>query len=215
MCTRLYTQDEQRVMRNFKTNHSNECQYCHRHIADKDITIDHKLPVSRGGRTIESNLAIACADCNCEKSDMTEDEYMNYLKIKKDTIKNDETLKSILHIMGINNVTIENYKKIVSLIKGKTDEKEEIEKCIFNISFNASQGYMLCKELKNVLNDIDKLQDECNKMAKLQNIIQSSNDKLKIAYKEVSDEVIKNLRAKMNIGHLGEIQESKTNKLIA
>ena len=46
------------------------CQVCGRTQADGTILhIDHILPVSKGGKTIPSNLRVLCAACNLGKSD--------------------------------------------------------------------------------------------------------------------------------------------------
>ncbi|HTQ13323.1 MAG TPA: HNH endonuclease [Rhizomicrobium sp.] len=41
-----------------------ECQYCG---ADDDLTFDHLIPRSRGGRTTWENVVTACAPCNLLK----------------------------------------------------------------------------------------------------------------------------------------------------
>jgi 5-methylcytosine-specific restriction endonuclease McrA len=41
-----------------------ECQYCG---ADEDLTFDHLIPRSRGGRTTWDNVVTACAPCNLLK----------------------------------------------------------------------------------------------------------------------------------------------------
>ncbi len=41
-----------------------ECQYCG---ADDDLTFDHLIPRSRGGRTTWENVVTACAPCNLFK----------------------------------------------------------------------------------------------------------------------------------------------------
>lgn len=44
-------------------------------------TRDHVIPASRGGKD-GFNIVLACRDCNCEKSDMTVDEYRILLAIR-------------------------------------------------------------------------------------------------------------------------------------
>lgn len=88
MCKRIYTPDETKTMQNVRLMQPHVCYYCKIELKEEDITLDHKLPVSRGGETIEENLVIACKACNSEKSDMTEEEYKNYLMIKFKTIYN-------------------------------------------------------------------------------------------------------------------------------
>lgn len=43
------------------------CQKCSKKILDKEIEIDHVIPISRGGATIESNLRTLCSKCNKSK----------------------------------------------------------------------------------------------------------------------------------------------------
>lgn len=47
------------------------CHYCgHAFPADK-LTMDHVVPVSRGGRSIKSNVVPCCAACNKSKKSLT------------------------------------------------------------------------------------------------------------------------------------------------
>jgi hypothetical protein len=47
------------------------CQYCG---SKNDLTIDHVLPRSRGGKTSWTNLVTACKKCNNRKGDFMPDE---------------------------------------------------------------------------------------------------------------------------------------------
>ena len=49
-----------------------ECQYCG---ADRDLTIDHVLPQSRGGSDTWENLVACCYSCNNTKDNRTPDEW--------------------------------------------------------------------------------------------------------------------------------------------
>ena len=42
------------------------CLYCN---SKKDLTLDHVIPKSKGGKTTWTNLVTACQDCNSRKSD--------------------------------------------------------------------------------------------------------------------------------------------------
>ncbi len=46
----------------------NSCQYCG---TNKDLTLDHVIPRSRGGRHTWDNVVSACSKCNCRKSNRT------------------------------------------------------------------------------------------------------------------------------------------------
>lgn len=50
------------------------CQYCGWEGTSAQLTIDHVLPRSRGGRTAWNNVVAACAPCNRRKGDLTPDE---------------------------------------------------------------------------------------------------------------------------------------------
>lgn len=45
-----------------------ECQYCG---SNKDLTLDHVFPRSRGGKSSWDNLVAACKSCNSRKGDNT------------------------------------------------------------------------------------------------------------------------------------------------
>jgi 5-methylcytosine-specific restriction endonuclease McrA len=50
------------------------CQYCGSKGNQFDLTIDHIVPRSRGGRTTPENLCAACFACNQRKGDRTPEE---------------------------------------------------------------------------------------------------------------------------------------------
>jgi len=55
-----------------------KCVYCGSH---EDLTLDHVVPKSRGGRTSWDNLVSACRRCNARKGDYTPEEA--YMKMAK------------------------------------------------------------------------------------------------------------------------------------
>lgn len=50
------------------------CQYCGERKPTEDLTFDHVVPRSRGGRTEWTNIVTACTDCNAAKADRTPSE---------------------------------------------------------------------------------------------------------------------------------------------
>jgi 5-methylcytosine-specific restriction endonuclease McrA len=50
------------------------CQYCGVKGNAFELTLDHILPRSRGGRTVPENLCAACKPCNQRKGDRTPEE---------------------------------------------------------------------------------------------------------------------------------------------
>jgi len=45
------------------------CLYCERHLQKKDCTLDHVLPISKGGKTVFENTVTSCGPCNASKGD--------------------------------------------------------------------------------------------------------------------------------------------------
>ena len=43
------------------------CHYCARKFAFKDLTLDHIVPLARGGTTSPGNVVPACRECNKNK----------------------------------------------------------------------------------------------------------------------------------------------------
>jgi 5-methylcytosine-specific restriction endonuclease McrA len=44
-------------------------------VEKKVLQIDHVQPLAKGGSHTYDNLRVACAVCNCRKSDLTLDEF--------------------------------------------------------------------------------------------------------------------------------------------
>ncbi len=57
--------------RNLYARDENTCQYCGRWFATKDLSLDHVVPRSRGGRSAWENLVVACHRCNRRKDNRT------------------------------------------------------------------------------------------------------------------------------------------------
>lgn len=43
------------------------CHYCGKNVGAKALTMDHLVPIIRGGRSTKGNLVPACKECNNEK----------------------------------------------------------------------------------------------------------------------------------------------------
>jgi len=57
--------------RNIFERDQNTCQYCAKRFPKPDLTIDHVVPQSRGGRDTWENLVLACVPCNVRKGNRT------------------------------------------------------------------------------------------------------------------------------------------------
>ena len=48
-----------------------ECHYCHGHFPPAQLTMDHLIPVARGGTSTKGNVVPACFACNQTKAAQT------------------------------------------------------------------------------------------------------------------------------------------------
>ena len=47
------------------------CGYCGRSVPPRTLTMDHVVPIARGGRSTRGNVVAACKECNNRKKLMT------------------------------------------------------------------------------------------------------------------------------------------------
>jgi 5-methylcytosine-specific restriction endonuclease McrA len=57
--------------RNLYARDNNRCQYCGKHFATKELTLDHVIPRVQGGEHTWENLVCACVKCNARKGGRT------------------------------------------------------------------------------------------------------------------------------------------------
>ena len=55
------------------------CHYCARAVGARALTLDHVVPLIRGGRSVKANVAPACKDCNTQKRSLLPWEWDAYL----------------------------------------------------------------------------------------------------------------------------------------
>lgn len=48
------------------------CQYCYGKFSRNNLTLDHVIPLSKGGKTEWTNIVTACNTCNSRKSNRTD-----------------------------------------------------------------------------------------------------------------------------------------------
>jgi 5-methylcytosine-specific restriction endonuclease McrA len=56
------------------------CEYCGRKFKPDELTMDHIVPMARGGRSAKNNIACACKECNNKKKYLLPMEWEEYLK---------------------------------------------------------------------------------------------------------------------------------------
>ncbi len=55
------------------------CHYCGSLIKPEELTMDHIVPLSRGGKSAKNNVVPACKDCNNRKKLLLPMEWDEYL----------------------------------------------------------------------------------------------------------------------------------------
>jgi 5-methylcytosine-specific restriction endonuclease McrA len=60
------------------------CHYCERRVPARALTMDHIVPIARGGRTTKGNVVPACKDCNNKKKQLLPMEWEAYLEKLKE-----------------------------------------------------------------------------------------------------------------------------------
>lgn len=57
------------------------CHYCHCQVGQKQLTMDHVVPLSRGGKSKKGNIVPACKECNNKKKYLLPIEWEEYLEL--------------------------------------------------------------------------------------------------------------------------------------
>lgn len=47
------------------------CYHCEQKFSRDELTMDHLIPLSRGGRSTKKNIVVACKQCNSLKKNLT------------------------------------------------------------------------------------------------------------------------------------------------
>jgi 5-methylcytosine-specific restriction endonuclease McrA len=56
------------------------CHYCGAKVAPKELTLDHIVPLVRGGHSTRGNCVPACKSCNSQKQSLLPIEWAAYLE---------------------------------------------------------------------------------------------------------------------------------------
>jgi 5-methylcytosine-specific restriction enzyme A len=55
------------------------CYYCRRRVGHRALTMDHQVPLGRGGRSTRGNVVPSCKACNTNKKALVPFEWQAYL----------------------------------------------------------------------------------------------------------------------------------------
>ncbi len=56
------------------------CHYCGKIFPPEELTMDHIVPIARGGKSSRGNVAPACRECNSRKKYLLPIEWEDYLQ---------------------------------------------------------------------------------------------------------------------------------------
>jgi 5-methylcytosine-specific restriction protein A len=56
------------------------CHWCGRRVAPAELTMDHIVPLSRGGLSTKGNVVACCKECNNQKKQMLPTEWDAYIE---------------------------------------------------------------------------------------------------------------------------------------
>lgn len=208
--------EDKAIINDFKQKNKPACSYCGKTITNKEeLTVDHKIPVSRGGTTVESNLAISCYKCNNEKSDMTDEEYSAF-KLKQ------QELCESLEISGLLSSLISTYNQIIERAGSiNTDcvaaekEIERLENELVNSKFNASEGYSIAKRLKDALMKRNKLRNQKEAYNSLHSLVGNNKKQLISTNERIMQSLLANHYSDLKQSCIKELDASAEAKVIS
>jgi len=70
------------------------CHYCGGKVAPRELTMDHVVPLSRGGKTTKGNVVACCKGCNTAKKQLLPMEWEDYLQRVRAKATKDSSLES-------------------------------------------------------------------------------------------------------------------------
>lgn len=73
-CERLPRHDVKFSRHNIYLRDGNRCQYCGKRFSTSELSLDHVVPLSRGGGSTWENIVCACLACNVRKGNRLPDE---------------------------------------------------------------------------------------------------------------------------------------------
>jgi hypothetical protein len=70
-CNRFERRPANFNRRNIYARDGSQCQYCGHRFPTSELSIDHVIPISRGGKSCWENVVCACTECNKKKGGRT------------------------------------------------------------------------------------------------------------------------------------------------
>ena len=188
----------------FKKESDKVCNYCGKQITKKEeLTVDHVVPISKGGENVKENFVISCKTCNLEKANLSAERYGEFLNIIKVMSESSGVLESVEKVMAGLKEMIINFNGELYAMKSKLAAAEKKRAAILDSlmykKFNVVQGYDQAVKLRDITEEIYDLKLNISQMNKVQSrMVQISpfvnnthpNGIKKEALQEVRSEII-------------------------
>ena len=159
-------------IKNFKKESEKVCYYCGKQIVNKgELTVDHVVPVSKGGETAKDNFVISCKACNTEKASLNAERYAEFLSIMSTMEENNGALEVVEKAIGGFKEIMINFNGELYAAKNKLAALEKKRSAVLDSmmfkKFNVVKGYDYAKELRDLTEEIHNLKLNISQMNKL------------------------------------------------
>lgn len=207
------TKLETQYMARLKKENEHICYYCGKRITEEDqITVDHKIPLARGGQTAEFNLVICCKECNNTKSNLTEIEYKQIINKSLEQFHKMELYRIITQDCTKRRLGFYQNK----LTKQRADMQKKIERektnlmnLLNKLTLNPNKDREINKKMVNIRTRLKKIQihlDHCQMniglAAKIYNKLNQG-----MTSEQIEDYILKIIINKNRLLMFGEIEE--------
>jgi 5-methylcytosine-specific restriction endonuclease McrA len=72
----LNSKIKQTIRKKIVKKKGNLCCFCRKSMKKSETTLEHVVPISKGGTNAQRNLKLSCSGCNNQRGDMDFDEFM-------------------------------------------------------------------------------------------------------------------------------------------
>jgi len=97
--------------RNLWMRDNGRCMYCNSKISTNEVTFDHIIPQSKGGRTTWTNVVCSCGICNNKKDNRTPKQaHMTLIKTPTVPRLSKKVVRNIIRKLGIEPIHEESWK---------------------------------------------------------------------------------------------------------
>lgn len=190
---RRYTLSELKLIEKVKEENT-MCHYCGDTLKSKNRTIDHKIPISRGGQTILENLVVSCKGCNEDKGMMNDEEYLDFLDKFNTYLHEDVNFNTLKEIKSKYQKILNRHTELCEKQRLIGIEIKQVEDIIMVTKMNAADGYILARDLQKLLNEQNEIKKQRENISKLRGMAISQINEVSKNMTVLADTVKKNCK---------------------